>query len=86
MTVAYRAPDSRKPAMHKHFFSKQICLKNEEIHCITNEGKMMRNEWENDDSNFLRALHSVYKKIRTIFFHTLLAIQSSIACYKYFKS
>ena len=27
--VAYRAPNWRKPATHKHFFSKQTCLKNE---------------------------------------------------------
>ena len=39
---------------------------NEEIRCITNEGKTSRNEWEKDDSNFLLALYSVYKKIRTI--------------------
>ena len=58
---------------------------NEEYCCITNEGKMAQNEWENDDSNFLRALHSVYKKIRTIFFHTLLAIHRSVASYKHFK-
>ena len=35
---------------------------NEEICCITNEGKMAKDEWENDYSNFLRALYSVYKK------------------------
>ena len=58
---------------------------NEEICCITNEGKMARNEWENNDSNFLRALYSIYKKIRTISFHTLLAIHHSVASYKYFK-
>ena len=58
---------------------------NEEIRCITNEGKTVRNEWENDDSDFLRALYSVYKKIRTIFFHTSLAIHRSVASYKYFK-
>ena len=29
---------------------------NEEIRYITNEGKTIRNEWENDDSEFLRAL------------------------------
>ena len=58
---------------------------NEEICCITNEGKTAWNEWENDDSNFLRALYSVYKKIRAIFFHTLLAIHRSVASYKYFK-
>ena len=39
---------------------------NEEICCITNEGKMTRNEWENDDSNFLRALYSVYKVVNKI--------------------
>ena len=26
---------------------------NEEICCITSEGKMAKNEWENDDSDFL---------------------------------
>ena len=57
----------------------------EEIRCITNEGKKARNEWENDDSNFLQTLYSVYKKIRTIFFHNLLAIHRSVASYKYFK-
>ena len=41
---------------------------NEEICCITNEGKMVKNEWENDDSDFLLDLYSVYKKIRTILF------------------
>ena len=25
---------------------------NEEIHCITNEEKAAKNEWENDDSDF----------------------------------
>ena len=40
---------------------------NEEIRCITNEEKTTRNEWKNDDSNFLRALYNVYQKIRTIF-------------------
>ena len=29
---------------------------NEEICCITNKGKAAKKEWENDDSNFLRAL------------------------------
>ena len=57
----------------------------EQICCINNEGKTARNEWENGDSDFLRALHSVYKKIRTIFLHTLLAIHRSVAKYKYFK-
>ena len=58
---------------------------NEETRCITNEEKTTRNEWKNDDFNSLRALYSVYKKIRTIFFHTLLAIHCSAASYKYFK-
>ena len=58
---------------------------NEEIRWITNEGETARNEWGNDDSDFLRALYSVYKKIRTIFVHTLLAIHCSVASYKYFK-
>ena len=55
-----------------------------EICCITNEGKIARNEWENNDSNFLRALYSVYKK-QDNFFHTLLAIHCSVASYRYFK-
>ena len=59
---------------------------NEEICCITNEEKTTRNEWENDDSNFLQALYSVYKKIRTIFFHIFFAIHCSVASYKYLKS
>ena len=58
---------------------------NEEIRCITKKGKTARNEWENDDSNLLQALYSVYKKIRTIFFHALLAIHCPVASYKYFK-
>ena len=58
---------------------------NEKICCISNEGKTAKNEWENDDSNFLRALYSVYKKIRTIFFLTFLALHGSVASYKYFK-
>ena len=32
---------------------------NEEIRCITSESKTAKNEWENDDSDFLRALYSV---------------------------
>ena len=43
---------------------------NEEIHCITNEGKTAKNECENDDSDFLRALFCVYKKLGQFFFHT----------------
>ena len=58
---------------------------NEQICCIANEGEMAWNEWENDDSDFFQALFSVYKKIRAIFFHTLLLIHSSVASYKYFK-
>ena len=33
---------------------------NEEICCLTNEGKTAMNEWENDDSNVLQALYSAY--------------------------
>ena len=40
---------------------------NEEISCITNEGKIARNKWENDDSDFLQALYSVYKKLGQFF-------------------
>ena len=46
---------------------------NEEICCITNEGKTAKNEWENDDSDFLPALYIVYKKLGQFFFHTSLA-------------
>ena len=38
---------------------------NKEIHCITNEGKSAKNEWEND-------LCSLYEKIRTTLFPYLL--------------
>ena len=43
---------------------------NEEICCITNKGKMAKNEWENDNSDFFRALCTVCKKSRQFFFHT----------------
>ena len=36
---------------------------NEEIHCISNEGKKAKNEWENDDQDFLVALQGIYKKL-----------------------
>ena len=58
---------------------------NEEIRRITNEGKTARNEWENDESDFLGTLYSVYKKLRAIFQYTLPAIHRSVASYKYFK-
>ena len=46
---------------------------NVEIRCITNKGKTAKNEWENDDSDFLRSLYIVYKKkIRTILFSILI--------------
>ena len=45
---------------------------NEEIHCITNEKKTVKDEWENADSNFLVALYNVTKKLRQFFFYTLL--------------
>ena len=53
--------------MHKQFFLQQTCLKNEEFHCINNDGKTAKNEWENDDSDFLPALYSVYKKLGQFF-------------------
>ena len=34
----------------------------EEICCITDEGKVAKNEWENVDSNFLQTLYTVYIK------------------------
>ena len=60
---------------------------NEEIHCITNKGKVAQNERENGD--ILRALCSVYKKSRQ-FFRTYLLINlfkqgylSSVKSYKH---
>ena len=44
----------------------------EEIHCISYDRKTAKSKWENDDSDFLVALYSVYKKLRQFFFHTLL--------------
>ena len=32
---------------------------NEEINCISNKGKMAKNEWGDDVSDFLRALYTV---------------------------
>ena len=34
---------------------------NELIHCLTNEAKIAKNEWENDDSDFFLTLCCVYK-------------------------
>ena len=39
---------------------------NEEIRCIINKGKTAKNEWENDHSDFLRTLYSVYKKLEPL--------------------
>ena len=36
---------------------------NQEIRCITNEGKTAKNEWGNDDFDFLLALYSVHIKL-----------------------
>ena len=36
---------------------------NEEIPWITNKGKTAKNEWGYDNSDFLRALYSVHKKL-----------------------
>ena len=65
---------------------------NEDIHCITNGGKAAKNEWENDDSDFLQALYSIYKKIRKNLFPYLLInlfkerYISSVKSYKYFNN
>ena len=51
--------------MHRHLKNeKQTCFKNEEICCITNEGKTAKNEWENDFSRFIQSI----QKIRAILF------------------
>ena len=46
---------------------------NEEIRCINNEGKTTKNEWKNDDCDFLPALYSAFKKLGQFFLDTLLA-------------
>ena len=62
---------------------------NEEICCIINEGKTAKNEWENDNSDFLPTLYILYKKLGPLFFCTLLAnlfkqrCISSVTSYKY---
>ena len=53
---------------------------NEEI-CITNNGKMAKYEWDNLNSDFLQALHSIYKKLGQFVFQTLLNRDAS-SCYK----
>ena len=40
--------------------------------CITNKEKAPKNEWENDDCDFLRALYSAYKNIPANFFQYFL--------------
>ena len=65
---------------------------NEEIHCITNEGKMAKYEWENEDSEFLRDLCSAYKKLGQFFFQHLLIklfkewYITSVKSYKYLNT
>ena len=60
----------------------------EQIRCITNKGKMAKNDWEND-SDFLPTLYIAYKILRQFFFHTLLANlfkqrhTSSVRSYEY---
>ena len=62
---------------------------NEEIRCITNEGKTAWNECKKDGPGFLLASCSVYKKLGQFFFHTLLAnlfkqrYTGSVTSYKY---
>ena len=54
------------------FLKKEANFKNEWRNCsITNEGKMAKDEWEYDESDFLWALYSVYKKLGQFFFLTL---------------
>ena len=42
---------------------------NEEIHCISNKGITAKNELENDDSDCLWAIYSIYKKLEQFFFY-----------------
>ena len=59
----------------------------EEICCVTNKREAAKNEWENDDSDFLRALFSVYKKLGQFFFILVNFSKqryiSSVKSYKY---
>ena len=57
---------------------------NEKILYITNDGKTARN-WKIMTPTFFEPYTVYIKKIRTIFFHTLPAINHSITSYKYFK-
>ena len=43
---------------------------NEEINCITNKEIAAKNELENDDSDSLWAIYSIYKKLEQSFFYT----------------
>ena len=59
---------------HFVFFSKQTYLKNEWRNSLHYQWKkaLAKNEWENDESDFLWALYSVCKKMRAILFPYLL--------------
>ena len=71
---AYRqsASDWRKLALYKAFFEKNKTVQriNEEICSITKKGKIAKDEWENEGSDFLLALYNIMYKI---FFQTLVA-------------
>ena len=54
---------------------------NEKICWTTNEGKTTKNEWENNESDFLWALYSVYEKLKQFFFHTY-----ALTCLKKYTS
>lgn len=36
--------------------------------------KTAMNDWENDDSDILQVIHSVYKKLRQFFFYAYIVI------------
>ena len=57
---------------------------NEEICCITNEGKTPKNEWEND-SEFLPALYTVYKKLGQFFFQFFYSLTCVYAHNPFYK-
>ena len=54
------------------FKNKLVQRMNEDIRCITNEGKTAKNKWQNY-SDFLPIVCIVYKKLGQFVFHTLLA-------------
>ena len=72
--VAYRAPNWRKPATHKHFFqNKPVLRMSEEIRCITNEEKRPEMNGKMMTPTFFQ-LYTVYLKKLGQFFSILYSL------------